>query len=793
MPPNASTAAHDDPLRANGPSMALLFGLTEEGVWFIDNDLRTTDANPAMCRMLGRTLAQMLGTSIFDHVDDANAAVFRHHIALRSQGQANGYQITLRRADGEPVHCYNNATPVFDASGHKIGAVGMFSNISPLKHAEQRARRAGEQLAQKSHVLEVTLESLSQGVLSLDASGHVNAWNRRLLELLQLPEALMAGRPTLRMLLDYQLEHGHFDDDRESIVNATHESQLANSPGGLLGLRNSYQRRRPDGTVLEIQTHHAADGSVIRTFTDVTASVGARQALQASEARFRTLANSAPAFIWQSSVDGSPAWFNQRWLEFTGCTAMDELHRDWDQRIHPEDLIRCRAAYAEAVARQAPFDAEYQLRRSDGLYRWIADLGVPQHGADGRFEGHIGYGWDITERKAAEADLIAARDEAERASRAKSEFLSRMSHELRTPLNAVLGFGQLLEADRQHPLSAVQQGRLQELLRGGRHLLSLINEVLDLSRIEAGTPHLQLEAVDLNAAVAEALQMVAAMAVERDIQLGFHPGPGNARVLADAVRLKQVLINLLSNAIKYNRVGGRADVGWHPEADGLRLEVTDSGPGLDADQQSRLFQAFERLGGHSAGVEGLGIGLALSKWLVELMHGRIGVTSAQGVGSTFWMWLARTGDQAAALPAAAEAPDAPPAPHEHRQHTVLYIEDNAVNQLLMEGMLAQRPGLKLQLASLPETGLAMAREMRPALVLLDIQLPGIDGFEVRRRLRHDPATRDIPVVAVSANAMPADLAAAEAAGFADYITKPLDLRRLLAVVDRILGARVAPR
>jgi CheY-like chemotaxis protein len=226
-------------------------------------------------------------------------------------------------------------------------------------------------------------------------------------------------------------------------------------------------------------------------------------------------------------------------------------------------------------------------------------------------------------------------------------------------------------------------------------------------------------------------------------------------------------------------------VRWRADGDALRLEVQDSGPGLDAGQQSRLFQAFERLGMHSAGIEGLGIGLALSKWLVELMKGEIGVHSEPGVGSTFWLRLARPAGPAPARPAAAEVPAAP---REVPPRSVLYIEDNEVNQILMQGMLAQRPGLQLHLASLPETGLAIARETRPALVLLDIQLPGIDGFEVQRRLRSDPATRDIPVVAVSANAMPADVAEAAAAGFADYITKPLDLQRLLAVVDRVLGA-----
>ena len=765
--------------------LALLFGLTEEGIWFIDNQLRTTDANPAMCRMLGRSFEDMVGSSIYDHVDDDNAAVFRHHTALRSGGLATGYEVTLRHADGSAVHCYNNATPIFDASGQKIGAVGLCSDISPLKHAEQRLRQTGDLLAQKSHVLEVTLDSLLQGVLSVDTHGRINAWNRRFLDLLQIPQTFMQARPTLQALMQYQIDNGHFGNDVESAVQAAVDGQRVAEGADLSALRPGYRRTRPDGVVLDVQTHAAADGSAIRTYTDVTASVHAQRALQESETRFRRIADGAPALIWQSAADGTALWFNQRWRDYTGLTNGEALMRGWAARVHPQDVERCRTLFEQALAERAPFDAEYRLLCADGSHAWIADNGIPRFGADGRFEGHIGYGWDITARKAARAELIAAKDEAERANRAKSEFLSRMSHELRTPLNAVLGFGQLLESDRDDPLRDAQRARVQELLRGGRHLLSLINDVLDLARIEAGTLKLQLTEVSLADTVGDCLRLVAPMAVQRDIGLACQANADNDRVMADPVRLKQVLLNLLSNAIKYSPAGGSVNVAWRADGAALRLDVEDSGPGLAAAQQDRLFQAFERLDADASGVEGAGIGLALSKWLVDLMHGEIGVRSVPGQGSTFWVRLGRSdGTPAQAGSSALRQPPALPRLH---GRTALYIEDNAVNQILMEGMLAQRPGLRLHLASLPETGLAMARQLRPDLVLLDIQLPGIDGYEVLRRLRADPATRAIPVVAVSANALPSDLDPAASAGFADYVTKPLDLQRLLAVVDRLLG------
>ena len=762
--------------------LALLFERTEQGIWFIDNDLRTTDANPAMCRMLGLTLPSILGRDIYSFVDADNAHIFREQVARRDAGQAQSYEITLLRSDGGVVHCYNNATPIFDATGRKIGAVGMFSDISPLKRAEQQVQRTGELLAQKSHVLESTLNSLSQGVLSIGAQRRVNAYNQRFLELLEIPAALMESRPSGQQLREYQLAHGLIEP--ESSVDGS-------VPGPTWPPRyQKYQRKRRDGMVIEVQTHrHDADG-LVRTYTDVTANVQAQQALQESETRFRTMADAAPAFIWLAHADGSAVWFNQRWLDCTGRTMEAELALPWPSRMHRGDLERCRAIFYAAVERQAPFELEFRLRLADGGHVWIVDHGIPRHSSDGRFDGFVVYGWDITARKASEAALIAAKDEAERANRAKSEFLSRMSHELRTPLNAVLGFAQLMAGDTADALSASQQARTQELLRGGRHLLSLINDVLDLARIEAGTLHLALAPVSLAAVVQDCLPLVQAAAAKRGIVVQVQPGAADVdSVHGDPIRLKQVLLNLLSNAIKYNRIGGHVQLTWRREpADSVRIEVRDSGPGLSKAQQDRLFHAFERLDAGHSDVEGAGIGLALSKWLVDLMGGQIGVHSTIGEGSLFWVALALSAPGATAalpLPPAAAQPRDPPS---SRQHTVLYIEDNEVNQLLMEGMLAHRPGIRLLMAGLPEQGLALAVQERPDLVLLDIQLPGMNGFEVLQHLRQHATTRNLPVVAVSANAMPSDREQAARAGFQDYVTKPVDMPALLVLVDRLLAA-----
>jgi PAS domain S-box-containing protein len=665
------------------------------------------------------------------------------------------------------------------------------ARIAEADHAAAFAR-SDALLAMKSHVLEATLNSLSQGVLSFDREGRVNAYNRRALELLSIPPTLLEIRPTLTALAQWQIAQGHFGPSLEKMDDPG-RAGLSRFVGGDPGaIAERYTRVRDDGTVLDVQTHFAPDGSMVRTYTDVTDSVRTQRSLSESETRFRTMADGAPALIWLADAQGTPLWFNQRWLEHTGRTLEEELATDWTERMHPDDYARCKLAFAGAFGRRERFEIEFRLRRvgqDAERWSWIADTGIPRHAGDGRFEGYICYGWPIGERKAAEAALIAAKDEAERANRAKSDFLSRMSHELRTPLNAILGFGQLMESDARDPLSASQRARLQEILRGGRHLLALINEVLDLARIEAGALQLHLEPVDLAALVDAAIRMVRPMADERAIRFEHGPAPADGcHVLADRLRLEQVLLNLLSNAIKYSHPGDTVVVGCADEGERLRLEVRDHGPGIDAAQQQRLFTAFERLDAAHGPVEGAGIGLALSKWLVDLMKAEIGVSSTLGDGSTFWVRLAKAPGPPPAAPPTGPGALPPPATGDAvAARTVLYIEDNPVNQVLMESMLARCPGVRVLLADRPETGLEIAAREAPDLVLLDIQLPGMDGFEVLARLRANAATARLPVVAVSANAATADRDAALAAGFDETLPKPLDMASLLALVQRRLG------
>jgi signal transduction histidine kinase/CheY-like chemotaxis protein len=391
-------------------------------------------------------------------------------------------------------------------------------------------------------------------------------------------------------------------------------------------------------------------------------------------------------------------------------------------------------------------------------------------------------GQEIGERRRAE-------EEADRANRAKSEFLSRMSHELRTPLNAILGFAQLLEMDA---LSIEQQDSVGQILRGGRHLLALINEVLDISRIEAGRLHLSIEPVPVSETVRQAVELVrpspaaARVAIQADaIDEALH-------VLADRQRLQQVLLNLLSNAAKYNRPGGSVTVSCRRLAGSVaRLQVRDTGEGIAPDKLERLFTPFDRLGAEGSGVEGTGLGLALSKHLVEAMGGVLRAESQAGVGSAFSVELP-------VVPAPVAIDDGPAvaAPEDERDGSrlpvkVLYIEDNLSNLRLVESVLGRRPGMTLLSAMQGRVGLDLARDHRPDLILLDRHLPDLSGDEVFALLREDARTRDIPVVILSADAIPARARRMLDAGVRAYLTKPLDVKSLLAAVDESVRRRDA--
>jgi PAS domain S-box-containing protein len=442
-----------------------------------------------------------------------------------------------------------------------------------------------------------------------------------------------------------------------------------------------------------------------------------------------------------------------------------------------------------------PLDIPQERVQTEGGNLTLHARKIPMLGSDGKPQYLLGIGEDITSQIEAQESIRQAKDEAERANRSKSEFLSRMSHELRTPLNAILGFGQLLELEKN--LNAEQQESVRHIMSGGRHLLGLINEVLDIARIEAGRMAVSLEPVSLPDLLNDVAQLVSPLAREREIQL-LQPTENQADLFAyaDRQRLKQVLLNLLSNAIKYNRRGGEVRIATRCLRDEtthkVRVEVADTGVGLSAENLGQLFTPFQRLGAEKTEVEGVGLGLALSKRLVELMDGVIGVQSTPGKGSTFWVELPGAENPLEKIEPAAE--NVTVESSGSTSATVLYIEDNPSNLRLVERILAQRPAIHLISTAQGKAGIELAHKERPDAVLLDLNLPDMHGHEVLMKLRGHEATAQIPVIVISADATPRQVQRLKEGGAQDYLTKPIAVARFLQVLDETLkGVELAER
>lgn len=558
---------------------------------------------------------------------------------------------------------------------------------------------------------------------------------------------------------------------------------------------------RPDGTVRHVhelaRAERAVDGRLLRltgTVQDITDDVEAKEKLRQSDARFVFAVEGAGDGIWDWNLLTGAMSLSGYYETMLGYDKgeMSPTIDAWVASVHPDDLARAQQNLQDYLAGKVPaYVVELRLRCKDGDYKWILCRGtvVARDGA-GKPVRMIGIHSDITEAKAAQTALVEAREAAERANQAKSDFLSSMSHELRTPMNAILGFGQLLAYD--DALSEEHQDNVQEILKAGHHLLELINEVLDLAKVESGHISLSLEQVELSAIVAECLPLVRGLADKRGIQLS-HQGLAGVVLRADRTRLKQALLNLLSNAIKYNREGGSVKISAQTvgeDADRLRIRVTDSGMGIPGDRLTELFQPFNRLGAEGTEVDGTGIGLTITRRIVELMGGSVDVESEVGVGSTFWIELPLeylAGAEDGLAPKGSATHGATPARHmEAAQRTVLYIEDNPANIKLVAQMMGHRKHIHLLTAHTPALGIELALARRPELILLDVNMPVMDGYQVLEILKAEASLKSIPVIAVTANALPRDIERGKKAGFSAYLAKPIDVRRFLQAIDACL-------
>jgi len=515
----------------------------------------------------------------------------------------------------------------------------------------------------------------------------------------------------------------------------------------------------------------------------------AEAALQISEERLRRSQNYANIGTWDWNIETGELHWSDRIAPLFGFPEgdLETTYENFLNSVHPDDRNMVTEAVSACVVEGKEYDIEHRCIWPDRTVRWLSEKGDVQRDESGEAVRMLGVVQDITDKKEAEINLVAAKEEAERANRTKSEFLSSMSHELRTPMNAILGFAQLMELDKG--LTENQKQSIGEISKAGYHLLELINEVLDLARIEAGKLTVSMGPVEVKEVFDDCMKLILPMAKKYSVHVNYQPDDcKNNIVQADKTRLKQVILNLLSNAIKYNKPGGYVSVDCSTTKDKrLRVDIKDNGLGIDKMMQSALFTAFNRLGADSTSIEGTGIGLVITKNLVELMNGTIDFSSTLGEGSKFWIELPIS--STVVTSGEYEIDDNSFMSMEglkEREYSIVYIEDNDPNVRLVEGLFERHKNIKLFTANDGLAGITLCEKAIPDLILLDINLPDMNGIQILEKLRGIRNLKDRPVVAVSANAMEHDIEKGLSSGFDDYVVKPIEFPELLAVVQKHL-------
>jgi PAS domain S-box-containing protein len=761
--------------RTKDPELQRLSDAVRHGsdaVISLDREGRVRHWSAGAERLFGYAAAEAVGLEageLRELLADSDAAAARGRSAMERLlgGEAVvRYEARGRRRDRTPLEL-EMICSLWRVDGTAVGMTVTVVDITEHKRAQRLAN---------------IVDSSYDAILSTDLDANVTSWNKGAERMFGYTAAEMIGRPITTIV----------PAGSEGELELAREALAAGSPVEPL----ETVRRHKDGRLIEVSVllsplfdgDRVIGGSAV--LRDIT---GAKRLEQAREQALRELEDAqrlARVGSWKRDLEGGTvSWSPQLYELLARDPALGPVSWDAFQAyIHPED----RAAFVEAYERSgrgaSELTAELRLVTEDGSERIAVVTAGPDAHRPGVIAGTI---QDITARREAERErleLLAAQARAEAASLAKSEFLARMSHELRTPLNAIIGFAQLLEmAD----LGAREREDVGHVLRAGGHLLALINDVLDIARIEAGRMTISPEPVAVAGLVGEALALVAPMAASRGIRLELDQAAASStvHVQADRNRLKQILLNLLSNAVKYNRDGGDVGVALGRTGDGrVRISVSDTGIGIRSEHLEHLFEPFERLGAERTSVEGTGLGLTLSKGLIDAMGGAFEVDSTPGVGSTFTV----------ELPAAEPLPDAgrasaPPVPgistRPGRRWRVLYIEDNLSNLALVERILGPSRGVELISAMQGRLGIDLASRLQPDLVVLDLHLPDMPGDEVLKRLKaHHP---DVPVVVLTADATKRQAELVRKLGAAEYLTKPLDVGRFYEVVSSHLSQREA--
>lgn len=592
-----------------------------------------------------------------------------------------------------------------------------------------------------------------------------------------------------------KLTHFMHPDDVDKMREATLEHLRTGNP-----LVTAYRIRTKDGRYIwtQVRADSVPDEKgrvhyISGVSFNITELKETEEALRESEARQVRILQAANDGIWEWYAGRSGFHFSNRCWEMLGYDDQDDVITQgenrlkvWRSHIYTPDLPKFDAAFTE-VADKETFDVEYRILSKQGDLRWIRARGRIDFDEDGKPVRMSGTNMDITDVKQAEEKVVHAKDAAEKANQAKSEFLSSMSHELRTPLNAILGYAQLFEYDGN--LNEIQIENVHEIRKAGEHLLQLINDVLDLAKIESGKMTVSLEPVLASRVVTECFTLVQPQVDAKGVKLFANLNQlDSTYVVADNVRLKQALINLLSNAVKYNSMGGEVELSFRLHSKNyLRIGVRDNGHGIAINRQSEVFQPFNRLNAEYSKVEGSGVGLVITKQLVEMMQGQLDFVSSEGIGTEFWIDLPLCSEwnQGWISNKPLDGDDQPAQLQLKTPKKILYIEDNPSNIRLFQQVFARYPLVHLEVAEEAFLGIYKARSLQPDLIILDINLPGMDGYEALSVLKRDSVTSNIPVVGLSANAMPYDIDRGRKSGFYEYLTKPLEINLLIRVLNEL--------
>jgi len=766
-------------------------------------------------RMLGYTAAEVMNKITPADISDPQEVIarakalslefatpiapgFEALVFKASRGIEDIYELTYFRKDGSRFPAVVSVTALRDAQDAIIGYLLIGTDNTARKQAEEALLKAG---ALQSAIF----NSANFSSIATDAKGVIQIFNVGAERMLGYTAAEVMNKIT----------PADISDPQEVITRAKALSVELGTPitpgfealvfKASRGIEDIYELTyfRKDGSrfpaVVSVTALRDAQSAIIGYLligTDNTArkQVEAEQKkldqrLRDQQFYTRSLIESNIDALMTTDPSGIITDVNKQMEALTGCTRDELIGAPF--KSYFTDPERAEAAIKLVLREKKVTNYELTARARDGKTTVVSYNATTFYDRDRTLQGVFAAARDVTERKRFEqtlqetnVELEGAKAVAEKANLAKSDFLSSMSHELRSPLNAILGFAQLMQSDSPRPTPS-QKESIDQILQAGWYLLELINEILDLATIEAGRLSLSLEPVSLVEVMRECQAMIEPQAQKGGIRMTFPRFDTPYFVNADRTRVKQVLINLLSNAIKYNRGQGTVEVKCTEGAPGrVRISVKDTGAGLPPEKLAQLFQSFNRLGQEGSAEEGTGIGLVVTKRLVELMGGVIGVESTVGLGSTFWVELISHAAPHLAVDGAepTTVPE-PQVPGGARLRTLLYVEDNAANLKLVEQLIARRPGLRLLSAQDGSLGIALARVSQPEVILMDINLPGISGIEALKILREDPATAHIPVVALSANAVPRDIEKGLAAGFFRYLTKPLKVNEFMDTLD----------